>query len=124
MKIQSVASDLFYIPLPEALTDSTHGVMEHFALVTVRIRDNQGLEGLGYTYTVGKTGGAATLTMLDHDVKHLLLDEDPNDIERLNEKLWWALHYVGRGGIASFACLLYTSPSPRDVEESRMPSSA
>ena len=25
---------------------------------------------------------------------------------------------------ASFTCLLYTSPSPRDVEESRMPSSA
>ena len=24
----------------------------------------------------------------------------------------------------TFACLLYTSPSPRDVEESRMPSSA
>ena len=24
----------------------------------------------------------------------------------------------------SIACLLYTSPSPRDVEESRMPSSA
>ena len=23
-----------------------------------------------------------------------------------------------------YACLLYTSPSPRDVEESRMPSSA
>ena len=23
-----------------------------------------------------------------------------------------------------FGCLLYTSPSPRDVEESRMPSSA
>ena len=26
--------------------------------------------------------------------------------------------------IAQAACLLYTSPSPRDVEESRMPSSA
>ena len=26
--------------------------------------------------------------------------------------------------IFSYACLLYTSPSPRDVEESRMPSSA
>ena len=24
----------------------------------------------------------------------------------------------------TFSCLLYTSPSPRDVEESRMPSSA
>ena len=28
------------------------------------------------------------------------------------------------GGIKSISCLLYTSPSPRDVEESRMPSSA
>ena len=26
--------------------------------------------------------------------------------------------------LADLACLLYTSPSPRDVEESRMPSSA
>ena len=34
----------------------------------------------------------------------------------------------GHGGAASklkdHGCLLYTSPSPRDVEESRMPSSA
>ena len=28
------------------------------------------------------------------------------------------------GGAGSMGCLLYTSPSPRDVEESRMPSSA
>ena len=38
---------------------------------------------------------------------------------------------IGTGGISEFhlkayrkCCLLYTSPSPRDVEESRMPSSA
>ena len=37
---------------------------------------------------------------------------------------------LNRKGIASYrranpgSCLLYTSPSPRDVEESRMPSSA
>ena len=30
----------------------------------------------------------------------------------------------GRGFEISQVCLLYTSPSPRDVEESRMPSSA
>ena len=28
------------------------------------------------------------------------------------------------GRVLSYNCLLYTSPSPRDVEESRMPSSA
>ena len=27
-------------------------------------------------------------------------------------------------GLRYYTCLLYTSPSPRDVEESRMPSSA
>ena len=31
---------------------------------------------------------------------------------------------VGRLVKEVFPCLLYTSPSPRDVEESRMPSSA
>ena len=30
----------------------------------------------------------------------------------------------GKGGASDKICLLYTSPSPRDVEESRMPSSA
>ena len=45
-----------------------------------------------------------------------------------------ALDFVGRfdgenlfvkvGMELFYACLLYTSPSPRDVEESRMPSSA
>ena len=30
----------------------------------------------------------------------------------------------GNAGMQTLACLLYTSPSPRDVEESRMPSSA
>ena len=31
---------------------------------------------------------------------------------------------VGVSALYHLACLLYTSPSPRDVEESRMPSSA
>ena len=34
----------------------------------------------------------------------------------------YAIETVRRGALA--VCLLYTSPSPRDVEESRMPSSA
>ena len=31
---------------------------------------------------------------------------------------------IGRALMEHGGCLLYTSPSPRDVEESRMPSSA
>ena len=35
-----------------------------------------------------------------------------------------SVHQFGRAARALMDCLLYTSPSPRDVEESRMPSSA
>ena len=31
---------------------------------------------------------------------------------------------IAKGDKQLYTCLLYTSPSPRDVEESRMPSSA
>jgi len=103
VKIKSVDCDLFFIPLPEVLTDSTHGEMTHFSLATVRVRDCDGVQGLGYTYTVGKTGGPSVLAMLTHDVEPLLIGEDPRQIEQLSRKMWWALHYVGRGGIASFA---------------------
>jgi L-alanine-DL-glutamate epimerase-like enolase superfamily enzyme len=38
------------------LSDSTHGEMPYFELVTVRIRSQSGLDGVGYTYTVGAGG--------------------------------------------------------------------
>ena len=40
------------------LTDSTHGEMRAFELNTVRVRDADGIEGVGYTFTVGRNGGA------------------------------------------------------------------
>ena len=45
----------------------------------------------------------------------------------LNDALKLIEKDFGKGSIMRLgerACLLYTSPSPRDVEESRMPSSA
>ena len=41
--------------------------------------------------------------------------------------LWWRAPitaFCTKPGVKELPCLLYTSPSPRDVEESRMPSSA
>ena len=103
MRIVSIETNLFYIPLPTVLTDSMHGEMRHFAVVTVGVRTDGGTEGLGYTYTVGKTGGSATLALVRDDLVPILVGADPRRIEQLWEKMWWRLHYVGRGGIASFA---------------------
>jgi len=42
-----------------------------------------------------------------------------------NGELWLLNAHIARYEAGSYmSCLLYTSPSPRDVEESRMPSSA
>ena len=58
MLIREVRADHYCIPLPVALSDSTHGTIRSFELVTARVRDDEGAEGTGYTYTVG-AGGAA-----------------------------------------------------------------
>jgi len=102
MKIASLDAGLYRIPLATALSDSTHGNMEAFQLITVRIRDDEGAEGLGYTYTVGR-GGAAVLSLVTRDLAPLLIGEDPRRRERVWERMWWSVHYVGRGGPASFA---------------------
>jgi L-alanine-DL-glutamate epimerase-like enolase superfamily enzyme len=76
--------------------------MGHFELVTATVRCDEGEQGLGYTYTVG-AGGAAIRALVDRDIKPILIGADPRRTEQLWQQMWWALHYVGRGGIASFA---------------------
>jgi L-alanine-DL-glutamate epimerase-like enolase superfamily enzyme len=53
--IAFVGVDHYRIPLPVVLSDSTHGDIAEFELVTVRVRDAAGIEGLGYTYTARRT---------------------------------------------------------------------
>ena len=102
MGITEVQADCYRIRLPCVLSDSTHGVITHFQLITVRIRDDQGWEGLGYTVTVG-SGGRAVLSLVRDDLASELQGKDPRRIEQIWDEMWWQLHYVGRGGIVSFA---------------------
>ncbi len=102
MKIESVRADLFRLPLATPLSDATHGEMASFEFITVRIQDDQGREGLGYTYTTG-AGGVAILDLIDQCLKPDLLGQDAGRIEYLWQRMWWRLHYAGRGGSASFA---------------------
>jgi L-alanine-DL-glutamate epimerase-like enolase superfamily enzyme len=102
MTIDRVRVDHFRIPLPVTLSDSTHGEITHFDIVTVRITDTDGAEGLGYTYTVG-LGGGAIADLLARDTAASLKGQDPERIEAIWKRLWWHLHYVGRGGLAIHA---------------------
>lgn len=86
----------FYkIPLPVVLSDSTHGEIKAFELVTIRARDADGAEGTGYTYTVGRNGGAIA-NILRREIPEIAREMEADDTEQLWYKVWWALHYGGR----------------------------
>jgi L-alanine-DL-glutamate epimerase-like enolase superfamily enzyme len=102
MRIARVQSDHYRIALPVTLSDSTHGQMTHFELITARVRDSDGGEGVGYTYTVGSNGAAIHAT-LGRDLKACIEGERADLIEALWKRMWWATHYGGRGGSAAMA---------------------
>src|SRR5205814_4458864 len=102
MQIHHLQADHYLIPLPTILSDSTHGAITGFELVTVRLHDRDGAVGVGYTYTVG-TGGAAVHALLERDLAPVLAGREAERIEDLWQTMWWALHYGGRGGAQALA---------------------
>jgi L-alanine-DL-glutamate epimerase-like enolase superfamily enzyme len=96
-KIESVRTDLYRPPNPKPYSDSTHGVMTEFELLTVRVRDSDGAQGMGYTYTV-TAGGSAIRAMIDDYLTTRLIGQDADLTEKLWQDMWWHLHYAGRGG--------------------------
>ena len=101
-RISDIQVRLFQVPLGEVLSDAIHGDHTHFELIIVSLGLDDGTVGLGYTYTGGK-GGHAIAAMIEHDLKPYLLGRSADDIKALNVGMGWHVHYVGRGGIASFA---------------------
>ena len=87
----------FYrVPLEVTVSDSTHGDMLAFELNTVRLRDTDGAEGVGYTYTCGRNG-AAIDAILRRDIPDQIIGQDADRIEHIWQRLWWGQHYGGRG---------------------------
>ena len=100
--IQSIDVNRFAVPLAEVLVDAKHGDHTHFELITATVHLSNGATGTGYTYTGGK-GGRAIAAMINHDLAPMLIGKDATNVEALYDEMGWHIHYVGRGGIASFA---------------------
>lgn len=95
--LRTIKAGHYRIPLEVALTDSTHGVMTAFEIVTVRVEDEDGQTGTGYTYTTGRNGGAI-FDILSREIPDLVVGMDADLVEKIWLDVWWGLHYGGRGG--------------------------
>ena len=102
MIIEGVETKHYLLPLTHPMTDASHGVMTDFEVLLVKLQTDCGLAGHGYTYTIG-CGGGAIRSLIERDLKPALLGADANCIEEIWERMWRRLHYIGRGGLVSFA---------------------
>lgn len=100
--IEQITTQRFALPLDEVLTDAMHGDHTHFELVTATVRTSDGRQGTGYTYTGGR-GGRAIEAMIRYDLTPFLIGKEAGDPEWLHDAMQNHVHYVARGGIASFA---------------------
>src|SRR5690242_15198282 len=98
--IERLETAYYRLPLP-ALGDAGHGAIDSEELITVKIYAS-GLAGQGYAYTIGR-GGRAIQSLLENEVREILLGQDETKVEDLWSLMWRRLLYVGRGGLASFA---------------------
>jgi L-alanine-DL-glutamate epimerase-like enolase superfamily enzyme len=96
-RIKTTEVGFYRIPLTVTLSDSTHGEIKAFELITIRVQDSDGAEGVGYTYTVGRSGGAIA-DILRREISELIEGREADDTEAIWHHVWWSLHYGGRGG--------------------------
>src|SRR3954449_6748296 len=100
--IASLEAGHYRVPLEAPLADAVRGDIVAFEIVTVRLRDADGAEGVGYTYTGGHNGAAIAAT-LSADIPDLVLGQDADRPVFGWNRIWWGLHYGGRGGPAVLA---------------------
>jgi len=101
MRIREIKTNYYKIPLPRVLSDATHGIIPYFELITVKVFSDSGEEGMGYTYTVGR-GGGAIHKLIENDLAPLIINLDPRCTEKIWRKMWNGIHWVGRSGMALF----------------------
>jgi L-alanine-DL-glutamate epimerase-like enolase superfamily enzyme len=68
----------------------------------VRIRCDDGAEGVGYTYTIG-TGGSSVVALLRDHLAPRLIGRDPECVEALWKDLFFHTHALAVGAITSLA---------------------
>ncbi len=101
--IVSIKLSKVLLPLAKPVSDAKVSTgrqkpLENVALLFAEISSAQGFEGVGFSYAL-RIGGEGQYAHA-RELAPLLLGEDPNDIAKIWDKMFWAGASVGRSGIA------------------------
>jgi L-alanine-DL-glutamate epimerase-like enolase superfamily enzyme len=101
VRIVGTSAWICELPVEKPRSDAIQAFTKQETLM-VELTTDEGLVGIGYSYTIG-TGGRSILALLRTDMLPLLMGEDAREVERLWQKLFWATHSTSVGAITSLA---------------------
>jgi len=104
IKITGLETDVLRFPAGRLFADAIHDFGKEGGGVVLRLRTDAGITGWAYS-SFGMIGGAprSLESILQNEVKPVLLGKDPSFPKRLRSELWRALEYAGVQGITQFA---------------------
>ena len=104
IRITGLETDLLRFPGRSVYSDAIHDFGTEGGGVVLRLLTDAGITGWAYSSFGMIAGGPRVVeTILQHEVKPVLLGKDPAFPKRLREDLWKALEYHGVQGVAQFA---------------------
>ncbi len=104
MKITAVETDLLKNPPGAPFYDAIHQLGVDNGSVVLRLRTDSGITGWANSSFGMIAGGPRVVqTILEQEIKPVLLGKDPAFPRRIRADLWKALEYQGVGGVAQFA---------------------
>lgn len=104
IRITGLETDLLKRPPGTAYYDAIHTFGGENGSVVLRIRTDAGITGWAHSSFGMIPGGPKVVqTILEQEVKPVLMGKDPAFPRRIRADLWQALEYQGVGGVAQFA---------------------
>lgn len=101
MIINSVETSVYDVPTRRPQQDSIQS-FNAVEYVMTKIRTRDGLEGIGWTYSISACAEAVK-SLIDKAYTPLLIGEDSSSIDFIWQKMWKRTHAAGAAGITTMA---------------------
>jgi L-alanine-DL-glutamate epimerase-like enolase superfamily enzyme len=104
LKITGIETDLLRRPPGTPIYDAIHKLGVDNGSVVLRVQTDGGITGwASSTFGMMPGGPRVVQTILEQEIKPVLIGQDPAFPRRIRAELWKALEYHGVGGVAQFA---------------------
>ncbi|HXA49153.1 MAG TPA: mandelate racemase/muconate lactonizing enzyme family protein [Candidatus Acidoferrum sp.] len=104
IKITALETDLLKRPPGTPTYDAIHKLGVDSGSVVLRLRTDAGITGwASVSFGMIAGGPRVVQTILEHEVKPVIVGQDPAFPRRIRADLWKALEYNGVGGVVQFA---------------------